>query len=55
MLYSISHSVANSMDRSLEFEDLSSAITVANWGIWPAIARKIKRPMPRQYEVLPLG
>ena len=55
MLCSVSHSVANSTDRSLEFEDPSNVTIAAKWGIWPAIAHKIKRPMPRQYEVLPLG
>ena len=55
MLCSVSHSVANSTDRSLEFEDPSNVTIAAKWDIWPAIALKIKRPMPRQYEVLPLG
>ena len=55
MLCSVSHSVANSTDRSLEFEDPSNVIIAAKRGIWPAIVLKIKRPMPRQYEVLPLG
>ena len=55
MLCSVSHSIANSMDRSLEFKDPSNVTIAAKWGIWLAIAHKIKRPMPRQYEVLPLG
>ena len=53
MLCSVSHSIASSTDRSLEFEDPSNVTIVAKWGIWPATGHKIKIPMPTQYEVLP--